>query len=311
MLEGTGVSLDQLVALQATAQRAGPESFARLIGARESRLAGSGLQMRELRAYQPGDDLRHIHWRATARLGEPLTRVFDQENELSWVLVLMLTPDMFFGSRMAYKSVRALEAAALLGWSRLAAGDAVGSLVLSPQGQPVHRPARTRNGWLQQLATWVDHSDPANAHQALAPSAFATVQAELHRLAAPGRPLVVFADLLPPLDWAGLLQGLSHAAVTLVQLHDPLESDIPAGGTYPVRGPAGPFWLQGSRRARQRHQQARTDWFRSLEQAVARQRLHWVRLGTTEDPQDPHWHYGRDWQPPEAGAESAHTVWEP
>lgn len=306
MLEGTRVSLDQLVALQQPARRAAADSFTRLVGARESRLAGSGLQMRELRAYQPGDDLRHIHWRASARLGEPLTRIFDQENELSWVLALMLTPDMFFGSRRAYKSVRALEAAALLGWCRLAAGDAVGSLVMSPQGQQLHRPARTRNHWLQQLAGWVDSSDPANAHRPLHRSDFAAVQAELHRLAAPGRPLVIFADLLPPHDWVGLIQGLSHVAVTLVQLHDPLETDIPAGGTYPVRGSGGAFWLHGSRRARHRYQQARRDWFHNLEQSVATQRLHWVHLGTTEDPQDPHWHAG-----PQPREHATTSVWEP
>ncbi|WP_167855939.1 DUF58 domain-containing protein [Natronospirillum operosum] len=296
MLNGTEVSLEQLLQLQQPARRDHTRSFAHLVGLRESRLAGSGLQMRELRAYQPGDDLRHLHWRATARLGEPLTRVFEQENELTWLLVLALTPGMYFGSRSAYKSVRAIEAAAALGWSRHDAGDAVGSLILSPHGVEVLRPARTRQRWLAQLDAWARHSrlvyKPALGHQQ-----FVEFQTELQRLAVPGRPLVIFGDLLPPHDWGGCLQTLARSPVTLVQLQDPLEADVPASGQYPVSGQDGTFLIQGSRRTRERYQAARDAWFANLSSQVDRLRCQWVRLSTLDDPAHWQWQEGRPQEP--------------
>lgn len=315
MLEGTQVSVEQLAALRQPSARGSQKSFARLIGARESQMAGSGLQMRELRAYEPGDDLRHLHWRATARLGEPMTRVFDQENELSWLLVILLTPEMYFGSRHAYKSVRALEAAALLGWSRLDAGDAVGSVVVSPHGQSLSRPARTRNRWLQQLNDWAEHSAPPTGQQELTPTALSELQVELRRLAQPGRPVVIFSDLLPPHDWSGLLQSLSRSAVTLVQLFDPLEEKLPDGGAFPVQGSGRPFWIQGSRKASQRYRSAREHWFVNLRTTLAGQRLQWVSMSTADDPQQNHWlpDSAQSSPPEDGGAEPTDTAqtWEP
>lgn len=297
MIRGTTVSTEQLIALRSgPGQIVSPTAFARQVGQRESRLAGTGLQMRELRHYQPGDDLRHVHWKATARLGEPLTKVFEAEHELSWLLVLALTPSMYFGSQQAYKSVRALESAAMLGWERLALNDAVGSLVCSPHGITALAPSRTRTGLLQQFTEWSRHSQlttltVSNRQPDPVLAMVETLRLELQALCRPHRPLVIFSDFLPPGDWQSILTQITPYPTTLVQLYDPLEQTPPSTGRYPVSGPQGTHWIQGSQATAERYQLARENWFQTLHATASRGRCRWVKLGTEQDPAQWSWQH--------------------
>ena len=130
---GVHVELDDLVRLQ---YRASGFSFlprqpvhSLLAGKRASRLRGRGLDFEELRAYQPGDDIRTMDWHVTARTRKPHVRVYTEERDRPCLLVVDQRLGMFFGSRRAMKSVVAAEAAALAAWRVLQAGDRVGALV--------------------------------------------------------------------------------------------------------------------------------------------------------------------------------------
>lgn len=285
MLTGTTVTTAQLAGLrQSTIGRRRRHSFALQLGQRQSRLAGSGLQMREVRQYQAGDDLRHIHWKATAKAGEPLTRVFEAENELSWLLVIILTPDMYFGSQHAFKSVRALEAAALLAWECMRNNDAVGSLICSPHGLDSWGPVRTRRGLLMQLDQWARHS----IYPDQAPDFdrhFARLQHELQYLSRPHRPLTVFSDFLPPYAWDQFCDRAGTQPATLVQVYDPLEVTLPTRGTFAAAGHQGPRWIQSSARAQQRYTADRRAWFDNLQQHWSGRSQQWVTLSTQEDPE--------------------------
>ncbi|PIK71871.1 DUF58 domain-containing protein, partial [Methylobacterium frigidaeris] len=111
-----------------------------LYGRHASRLRGRGLSFEELRGYAEGDDTRAIDWRATARLGKPIVRVYSEERDRPVILVVDQRPAMFFGSRRATKSVVAAEVAALAAWRVTSLGDRVGAVVLSPAGIAEIRP---------------------------------------------------------------------------------------------------------------------------------------------------------------------------
>ena len=102
-----------------------------LAGRHSSRLRGRGLDFEELRHYHPGDDIRTMDWRATARLRAPHVRVYTEERERPVLLVVDQRKPMFFGSRRAMKSVVAAEIAALGAWRALASGDRVGGIVFN------------------------------------------------------------------------------------------------------------------------------------------------------------------------------------
>jgi uncharacterized protein (DUF58 family) len=115
-----------------------------LSGTRASRLRGRGLSFDELRHYSPGDDLRHLDWRASLRLGKPFIRTFTEERDRPTLLLVDQRMSMFFGSRMNLKSVTAAEVAALAAWIAFQAGDRVGGVVFDDQGIETIRPLRSR-----------------------------------------------------------------------------------------------------------------------------------------------------------------------
>jgi uncharacterized protein (DUF58 family) len=99
-----------------------------LAGRHASRLRGRGINFEEIRHYLPGDDIRTMDWRVTARTREPHVRVYTEERDRPVLLVVDQRQSMFFGSRRAMKSVVAAEVAALAAWRVLKAGDRVGAL---------------------------------------------------------------------------------------------------------------------------------------------------------------------------------------
>ena len=109
-------------------------------GGHLSRFKGRGVEFDESRPYEPGDDLRHMDWRVTARTGKPHTKVFREERDRPVILWLDLRRPMLFATRGAYKAVRAAQTAALVAWSAVANGDRLGGLVFSEHEHVELRP---------------------------------------------------------------------------------------------------------------------------------------------------------------------------
>src|SRR5215210_6450107 len=94
--------------------RARPESVSALAGAYLGARPGTGLTFAELRAYEPGDDVRHLDWNVTARQGRPYVRRFIEERSLTLWLILDVSASMRHGPEGQTKADRASQAAALL-----------------------------------------------------------------------------------------------------------------------------------------------------------------------------------------------------
>jgi uncharacterized protein (DUF58 family) len=101
-----------------------------LSGTYTSSFKGQGLAFREVRPYQPGDDVRTIDWNVSARMNDTFVKVFVEEREMTVMLVVDLSQSERFGTRRAPKSRVASEVAALLAFSAIRKGDRVG-LILS------------------------------------------------------------------------------------------------------------------------------------------------------------------------------------
>ena len=98
-----------------------------LTGRHASRLRGRGMDFEEIRRYLPGDDIRKIDWKVTARTKKPHTRVYTEERERPVLLVVDQRMSMFFGTRVNMKSVTAAHIAALAAWRVVDQGDRVGA----------------------------------------------------------------------------------------------------------------------------------------------------------------------------------------
>jgi uncharacterized protein (DUF58 family) len=101
-----------------------------LSGSYKSSFKGQGLAFREVRPYQPGDDVRTIDWNVSARMNDPFVKVFVEEREMTVMIAVDLSASERFGTQRAPKARVASEVAALLAFSAIRNNDRVG-LILS------------------------------------------------------------------------------------------------------------------------------------------------------------------------------------
>lgn len=201
-----------------------------------SSFKGRGMEFDEARPYQPGDDIRAMDWRVTARTGKAHSKVFREERERPVLLCVDYRRSMFFGTQQHFKSVLAAKVAALLAWSCAHHGDRLGGLVFSEQDHIELRPRRGKSAclhFIQQLAqhpAW-ESSRPSN-HETSAADALARLQ----RVSKPGSLIFIISDFrhTGERDWSHLSQLSRHSELVLVDIHDPLESYLPPAGLYRV-----------------------------------------------------------------------------
>lgn len=115
-----------------------------LSGRHRSKLRGRGLDFDEVRQYIPGDDIRNIDWKVTARVGVTHTKEFTEEKERPVLFVVDQTLNMFFGSTVYFKSVIASHLTALGCWRTIDVGDRVGGIVFNNHKDFYESPKRDR-----------------------------------------------------------------------------------------------------------------------------------------------------------------------
>jgi uncharacterized protein (DUF58 family) len=120
-----------------------------LVGQYRSAFRGTGLDFSDLRAYQPGDDIRHIHWKVTARTKQPFVKTYEEDRQLSIVIAVDISRSMDFGAPKS-KFRRAQEFAALLATLANNNRDSV-SLCLFAGEVIDYIPSRGTRTQLQQL----------------------------------------------------------------------------------------------------------------------------------------------------------------
>ncbi|HNZ39837.1 MAG TPA: DUF58 domain-containing protein, partial [Candidatus Latescibacteria bacterium] len=102
-----------------------------LSGEYHSALKGQGMEFAEVREYQPGDDVRRIDWNVTARMRRPFVKIFDEERELTVMLMVDASSSGDFGSVEQTKNQIAVELCALLAFSATKNNDRVGLIVFT------------------------------------------------------------------------------------------------------------------------------------------------------------------------------------
>ena len=210
---------------------------AQMAGGHLSAFRGRGMEYHESRPYQPGDDIRAIDWRVTARSGLTHTKVYREERERPVLLWLDLSRSMFFGTQNCFKSVLASKLAALLAWSSVQHGDRLGYLVFSEQQHSEFRPARGKRTVLHFIQQLVAH--PAwefNDTIAAEPNSGRRALMRLRQVTRPGSLVILFSDFrFVDDDCRGQLVELArHNDVVMIHTYDPFERSLPTGGFYRV-----------------------------------------------------------------------------
>lgn len=246
---GAFVSLSQLLVQRHAARTleylVHARSIAGISGLHLSKMRGRGIDFEEFRPYQPGDDIRLIDWRVTARTSRPFTKVFREERERPVIIAVDQTRNMYFGSRTAFKSVIAAQAAALFCWLAIDNGDRVGGLVFSDRAVSLVRPRRSRRSalhLLNQIHRFNQDLRGANRPEArTAPDpafvpGLGPALGRIRRIAKPGSTLYVISDFATLDDQAvrHLNQLSRHNNVICCLIYDALEETLPAPGVYSI-----------------------------------------------------------------------------
>lgn len=235
-------SLAQLVALEYRVR--GLSFLARqplssiLAGNHASRLRGRGLSFDELRRYSPGDDLRHLDWRASLRFGKPFVRTFTEERDRPTLLLVDQRMAMYFGSQRSFKSVCAAELGALAAWVAFQAGDRVGGMVFGDQRIEHIRPLRSRARVEALCAAMVRAN---HALEAVSPDHESNQQLDnvLRTCVAAGghdQLICIISDFAgASAKTLGLLRQLNaHNDVIAMQVYDPLALHLPDKGRLTI-----------------------------------------------------------------------------
>ena len=222
-------------------------------GGHLSRFKGRGVEFDEARPYQPGDDLRTIDWRVTARTGKTHTKVFREERDRPVIIWLDLRKPMMFATRGAYKAVRAAQTAALIAWSTVANGDRLGGLVFSEREQFELRPRLGYRAALRLFRVLTESSfwEPVDEDGQELERQRSLLR--LTRVARPGSQIFLLSDfraLAEPFE-RHLRQLARHSDVSLVQFFDPVEPDLPPPGSYRIHMGGGSVAID-TERARSR-----------------------------------------------------------
>ncbi len=112
---------------------------------------GRGMNFAEVREYQHGDDIRTIDWNVTARAGTPFVKMFDEERELTVMLVVDVSASGEFGSRSRMKGEVAVEICAVLAFSAIKNNDKVGLIIFSDRIEKFVPPRKGRRHVLRVL----------------------------------------------------------------------------------------------------------------------------------------------------------------
>ena len=231
------VSLAHLRGLQGAAQGLNflprQPSGSVLNGRHASRLRGRGLNFEEMRAYFPGDDIRSIDWKTTARTGSPHVRVFTEERDRPALLVVDQRMSMFYGSVLNMKSVTAAEAAAIAAFRIIDEGDRVGGIVFDDDRQLEFVPKRGRRttfALLEAVAALNQGLDAERPSRAV-PGSLNSVLKSVTRIAHHDHLVMVLSDFdgIDETTHRYLTSISIHNDLVLMLIHDPSARALGSG----------------------------------------------------------------------------------
>ena len=247
-----------------------------------SRFKGRGMEFDEARLYQPGDDIRSIDWRVTARTGTTHTKVFREERERPVFISVDQRLTMQFATRGVFKSVLACQLAALLAWVAKYHGDRIGGQVFAEQQCRELKPQNGRHAVLRLFNTLLKP-------EAIASQTFKLdhVLARLNQHARPGSLVYIISDFRGMNEQAKthLAKLALHCEVVLLFIYDPLEKSLPNHGRYRFADEERDVSLDtGDTQVLSAYQQRFAERLQALEIFAKKRGLTLLQCSTTDAP---------------------------
>jgi uncharacterized protein (DUF58 family) len=249
-------------------------------GEYHSSFKGRGMAFAEVRPYQYGDDIRHIHWNMTARHHSPYVKVFEEERELTLMLVVDISQSLEFATQGQWKREMAAEICATLAFSAQQNNDKVGLLLFSDRIERYIPPGKGRHQVLRIIRELLECT-PEGTQTNLS-AALETLGQIIRKRAI----AFVISDFMD--------QGYDHALklaarrhdLTGLRLTDPAEETLPRIGLTPLyHAETGALqWIDTlNPRVRKQYQNRYQNATRAFQKSFAESGAGQVHIRTTDD----------------------------
>lgn len=205
-------------------------------GQYHSAFKGRGMAFSEVREYQFGDDIRNIDWNVTARFNHPFVKVFEEERELTVMLVIDVSGSRNFGTVLRTKRELITEIAAVLSFSAIQNNDKIGAILFSNQVEKFIPPKKGRTHILRiirELLEFEPGEKTTNISEALRYLTNAIKKRSISFL---------ISDFIAPhFEDAIRIASRKHDMIAL-QVYDPREVEIPPVGLVKLQDAETGAW---------------------------------------------------------------------
>lgn len=256
-------------------------------GQYHSAFKGRGMAFSEVREYRYGDDIRSIDWNVTARYNHPYVKIFEEERELTVMLLIDMSGSQQFGTSFALKKQVITEIAAVLAFSAIQNNDKIGVILFSSHVEKFIPPQKGRKHTLRIISELLNF-EPSDNKTNIAEALRYMTNAIKKRCTA--FVLSDFIDLDPQLQIPRFANALTIASnkhdMVGIRVYDPREVEIPAVGLMMLKDEETGqlLWVNTSNPAT-RNEFAK--WWntvsKNLQQSFSKSKVDWVSIRTDED----------------------------
>jgi len=249
-------------------------------GEYHSAFKGRGMAFSEVREYQYGDDIRNIDWNVTARFNHPYIKVFEEERELTVMLLVDVSGSREFGTSLRFKKALMAEISAVLAFSATQNNDKVGVILFSDKIEKFIPPKKGRQHILRVIRELIEF-EPEHTQTDVAIALRYLTNAIKKRSTA----FVISDFVSPPFEDALKIASRKHDMVAL-RIYDAHEAKMPAIGLVQFRDAetGQTLWTDtSSARVRKQYEQHWNSVQRKLDETFSRNGIDNTRIRTDED----------------------------
>ncbi len=250
-------------------------------GEYHSAFKGRGMAFSEVREYQFGDDIRDIDWNVTARFHKPYVKVFEEERELTVMLMVDVSGSLDFGTRGQLKRDMTTEIAATLAFSAIQNNDKIGVVFFSDRIEKYIPPKKGRKHILYIIREMLDFKPESKRTDITTAIEFMT------RVQKRRSTVFIISDFYNKNSFQQQLQiaGRKHDLMA-IQVYDPLAKELPDVGLIKVEdAETGREMIidTSSKKLRVAHAKAWRERQQVLRDDFAKSNVDWIGIATNED----------------------------
>lgn len=245
---------------------------------------GRGMTFAEVREYQPGDDVKFIDWNVTARFNHPYIKVFEEERELTVMLLVDVSGSGEFGTSVMSKKDMMVEIAATIAFSAIQNNDKIGMIFFSDKIEKFIPPQKGKKHTLYLIRELLSFEPESRKTDVAGALRYFTNVIKKHCSA------FVISDFMDNVMDSSFTSALTIANrkhdVAAIQVYDHRESELPDIGLMKVKDAesGSDMWIDTS--SKKLRSAYKADWLRrqdELRQALSRSGVDTVSVATNED----------------------------